>query len=102
MSAIFADQRLSEAAIRRNRHVLFRIAQSRALPVGLVKSGALNDPACDVLRLRDNQRANLIAATAGARVTVPSSRSVKSVKVLFVGSTPTRASNIFCVFRPHD
>src|SRR5437899_3106306 len=36
MPGIFADQRLSQP-IRGNRHVLFRIAQSRALPVGLVK-----------------------------------------------------------------
>jgi hypothetical protein len=36
MPAIFADQRLSQAAIRWNLHVLFRIAQSRAPSVGLV------------------------------------------------------------------
>ena len=35
MPAIFADQRLSQP-IRWNRHVLFRIAQLRALSVGLV------------------------------------------------------------------
>jgi hypothetical protein len=36
MPAICADQRLSQAVTRRNHHVLFRIAQSRALSMGLV------------------------------------------------------------------
>jgi len=35
MPAIFADQRLSQP-IRWNRHVLYRIAQSRTQPVALV------------------------------------------------------------------
>src|SRR5690242_18482820 len=36
MPAIFADQRLSQAVIRWNRHVLFRIAQLRTLSMGLI------------------------------------------------------------------
>ena len=65
MSAIFADQRLSQAAIRRNRHVLFRIAQSRALPVGLVKSGALQRPRSDFLQTSEHPEYGMLRLWCG-------------------------------------